>query len=488
MPGHDRGPIRSCAGCGRPLSRYNAGRYCQSCHRSDDGSGDPALAKWTPEMGRRLRELRKRRRMTQVVLADFAGMSPSMLSMIETGARPLNRYADVLALASALRVPPSDIVPGLRSADAPSTGFHPKGARAEGVTAVIAARSASGRQRGRAIRSSGLSRAVEALQVTMSGNGDGLDIAEDGLAELVGHYAHAVAVVPSVAVYDELVGARSFAGTLLDRGGRARRPDLAVTTGWLSSLLAISAADLGDHAASVMWCADTERRGRDAGVPELLGWAALTRSLIAWYQGDPVRSAAAARQGQAEAIAGTVARAKLAAQEMRCLAMVGDMAGMSAARRGAAAAMSQLGPSAPVSGIYSVPRAEDPPYTATSLLLAGRYGEAAEMTRRIIATTYSSGTRVPTGQPTSYARTLLILALAAVGLGEIDEAAAAGMAALESGRVVWSTMVLAGKLDQSLAVKSPGSAHAADFRARYIDAGMRLALPAALCGEGTSGE
>jgi hypothetical protein len=135
--------------------------------------------------------------------------------------------------------------------------------KAGGTLALIAARSASGRQRVRATKSSGSSRAVEALQVAMNGNGDGLDIAEDGLAELVRHYAHAVAVAPSLAVYDELVNARSFAGTLLDRGSRARRPDLAVTAGWLSSLLAISATDLGDHAAAVVWCADTERRGRD---------------------------------------------------------------------------------------------------------------------------------------------------------------------------------------------------------------------------------
>lgn len=358
---------------------------------------------------------------------------------------------------------------------------------AGGTLAATAARGASGRQRGRATRSSGPSRAVEALQVAMNGNGDGLDFAEDGLAELVRHYAHAVAVTPSLAVYDELVSARSFAGTLLDQGCRARRPDLAVTAGWLSSLLAISASDLGDHAAAVVWCADAERRGRDAGYPELLGWAALTRSLIAWYQGDPVRSAAAARRVQAEPLAATVALAKLAAQEMRCLAMLGDMAGMSAARRRAATAMSQLGPSAPESGIYSVPRAEDPPYTATSLLLAGRYGEAAEMTRRIIATAYSPQTRAPRDQPTSYARTLLILALAAAGLGEIDEAAAAGATALEAGHVVWPTMVLAGKLDQSLTAKSPGSAHAADFRARYIDASGRLALPAAPSSERDAG-
>lgn len=164
--------------------------------------------------------------------------------------------------------------------------------------------------------------------------------------------------------------------------------------------------------------------------------------------------------------------------------MLGDMAGMSAACSQAATAMSQLGPSAPASGIYSMPRAEDPPYTATSLL-AGRHREAAEMTRRIIATAYSPHTRVPGGQPTNYARTLLILALAAAGLGEIDEAAAAGAAALAAGHVAWPTMVLAGKLDQSLAARSPGFPHAMDFRVRYIDAGTRLALPAAPPAKGT---
>ena len=88
--------------------------------------------------------------------------------------------------------------------------------------------------------------------------------------------------------------------------------------------------------------------------------------------------------------------------------------------------------------------------------------------------------------PPTYARTLLILALAAAGLGEIDEAAAAGAAALDAGRIVWPTMVLAGKLDQSLTRRSPGSVHSEDFRARYLEVGSRLALPAARNTEGNT--
>jgi len=163
---------------------------------------------------------------------------------------------------------------------------------------------------------------------------------------------------------------------------------------------------------------------------------------------------------------------------MRCRAMLGDAAGMTDARHRAAAAMTQLGSLAPAASVYSVPRAEDPPYIATSLLLAGRYAEAAQMTRRIIEVAYRPQARAPWDQPTNYARTLLILALAAAGLGDLDQAVTAGTAALDCGRAVWPTMVLAGKLDQALARRFPGAASAADFRARYLDAGACIALPA----------
>jgi hypothetical protein len=141
-------------------------------------------------------------------------------------------------------------------------------------------------------------------------------------------------------------------------------------------------------------------------------------------------------------------------------------------------AMAQLGPPAPAASVYSVPRPEDPPHTATSLLLAGRYAEAAQMTRRIIEVAYRPQARAPWDQPTNYARTLLILALAAAGLGELDQAVTAGTAALDCGRVVWPTMVLAGKLDQTLAHRFPGAPSATNSHARYLDAGTRLALPA----------
>jgi transcriptional regulator with XRE-family HTH domain len=297
--------------------------------------------------------------------------------------------------------------------------------------------------------------AVLALQAAMTGDPAELDIAADGLAELVRYYSHALTVTPSTGVYAELLSARAFAGTLAGRTAPRARLDLAVSAGWLSSLLAISATDLGDHAAAVVWCADAERKAREAGYPELPGWAALTRAAIAYYQGDPARSVAAARQGQAAAPAGSAAHVKLAAQEMRCLAMLGDFDGMAHARRRAAAALGHITLDAMPAGVYALPRADDPPYTATSLLLAGRHAEAAVMTRAILASAYPP--RPAGDQPTNYARTLLILALAAAGLGDIDEAAATGAEALSAGRVVWPTKVLAGRLARQLNAASPGS-------------------------------
>jgi hypothetical protein len=250
------------------------------------------------------------------------------------------------------------------------------------------------------------SRVLEALQAVSSSEFTDMDVANDGLGELIAHYSHVVSVTPSTAVYDELLGVRAFANSLLGQDGhmrKARHSDLVVTAGWLSSLLAISATDMGDHAAALVWCSDAERRGQDAGHPELLGWAALTRALIAYYQGQANRSVALACRGQEVTALGTVPHAKLAAQEMRARAMLGDAHGMAHAKRQATTSMDRLTPGAATTGAFSIPRAEDPPYTATSLLLVKRYQDAAQATRRVIETVYRPQSRNPDDQPTNYA-------------------------------------------------------------------------------------
>jgi transcriptional regulator with XRE-family HTH domain len=63
-------------------------------------------------IGARLRVLRRWRGMTQAQVADLAGLSPALLSMIENGQRPLDRRSYISALAVALRVSETDLVGG----------------------------------------------------------------------------------------------------------------------------------------------------------------------------------------------------------------------------------------------------------------------------------------------------------------------------------------------------------------------------------------
>lgn len=68
------------------------------------------MAEISGHIGRRLREIRTWRDLSQKELADHAGISRSYLSMIENGERPVERRATIEALATALQVAPSDLV------------------------------------------------------------------------------------------------------------------------------------------------------------------------------------------------------------------------------------------------------------------------------------------------------------------------------------------------------------------------------------------
>ncbi|MGH3219933.1 MAG: helix-turn-helix domain-containing protein [Streptosporangiaceae bacterium] len=58
------------------------------------------------DAGVRLRMARLRRGMTQVALAELACVSPSFVSMVETGQRELIRVGAIVGLADVLRVSP----------------------------------------------------------------------------------------------------------------------------------------------------------------------------------------------------------------------------------------------------------------------------------------------------------------------------------------------------------------------------------------------
>jgi transcriptional regulator with XRE-family HTH domain/tetratricopeptide (TPR) repeat protein len=332
-----------------------------------------------------------------------------------------------------------------------------------------------------------LPRAVQALEATRQlGRSDTDTVALDDLGTVVDHYKQIFPKVPPAELYDELLGVRVYAGRLLgslDSDAASGNRDLLVLTCWLSNLLALATCDLKDHAASLVWCADVERWSRAAGHPELAGWAAQTRVLLSFYEGQAGAAVAQAQRGQALAPLGTVLHARLLVQEMRAWARLGNAEKVASMRRRAEKAIARLPANAPRGGAFSISLADDPPYTATSLLLLGRHEEAADVTRRIIAVSY--GTRTgEAANPSGFARAHLILALSLAGSGRLDETYAAGSTALATARPVWPTMVLARRLDRVLLHDFAGTAEARDYHERYLSA---VDESSSISGRGVSG-
>lgn len=85
------------------------------------------------DAGVRLRTLRLRRGMSQVALAELACISPTFVSIIETGQRTLRRAIDIIALADAFRVSPLYLADGRGDPGAP-VRLAPFPARCDPIT------------------------------------------------------------------------------------------------------------------------------------------------------------------------------------------------------------------------------------------------------------------------------------------------------------------------------------------------------------------
>lgn len=319
------------------------------------------------------------------------------------------------------------------------------------------------------------SRALDAMHVSQAstpslGAGD-----LQQLEQTVEHYATVFRRTLPDTLYPELLGVRLRVGELLNGPlTLAQHRDLLVTAGWLSNLLGLLCFDLGDQLAAGAWCTDVEKRADDATHPELAAWAAQTRVLMAFYAGNAREAVTYAQKGQGLAPPGTVAHAKLVAQEMRAWAQLRDAREVGNARRRAEQAIVKLPAATPTQGAFSISRAGEPPYTATSLLLLGQFQEAEAITRQVIASHYGvDGRNGPGEHPAGFALAHLRLALAFAGLGQLDEAYDAASMALTAPRPVRSVVVCAGELDRVLTRSFGQTPLARDFHERYVTAARR---------------
>ena len=105
MAGGD--PGRNCAGCGRPLSRYNTAPRCQACISADRKNypARPGKASETLVDRAKLAQLRRDHGWTQELLAGRACVSTDLVKKLEQGAKRSARLSTLAALARALDVP-----------------------------------------------------------------------------------------------------------------------------------------------------------------------------------------------------------------------------------------------------------------------------------------------------------------------------------------------------------------------------------------------
>ncbi|MBT8223986.1 MAG: hypothetical protein HKP61_08445 [Dactylosporangium sp.] len=189
---------------------------------------------------------------------------------------------------------------------------------------------------------------------------------------------------------------------------------------------------------------------------------------MAFYDRRAADATAHAYRGQAMTRTSSAVHAKLLSQEMHSRAMLGNAQRVADARRRAECAIAALPVGATRGGAFSISLAEDPPYTATSMLLLGQHRQAETATHRVLTAFYPHGGAGCPENPSGYARTQLILGMALTGQGKLDQAHAAGSAALDSPRPVWPVVALAGRLDQALVQASANAPETRDYHQRYL--------------------
>ncbi len=244
---------------------------------------------------------------------------------------------------------------------------------------------------------------------------------------------------------------------------------LYVAAAWLSELLAWLAHDLGHPAAAAAYAIDSYEHAGQAGHDEICAWAADAMSSVAMWAGHPARAAETAGRGIAVAPAGHPLAVRLRAQAARAHARLGQRAECERLLSEAADLYDQLPARAPMRfgtntgtlAAYAITA-----YPASCYVWLGDYRQAETHGRAALAAHEAApaGSRSPTRE--AIAR--IDLAIAVTGLGEPDEGAALGLAALGSARVVDSVRSRAGDLNAVLTARYPGHAGAGSFREAYL--------------------
>jgi transcriptional regulator with XRE-family HTH domain len=251
-----------------------------------------------------------------------------------------------------------------------------------------------------------------------------------------------------------------YAGTLLDaRKTLAQHRRLIVVGGWLSLLRATLHIDLRQAGAADAHLATATELAGQAGHAEISAWALETQAWDLVTSGDFRGAVELSQRAQAVAPRGSSAHLQATAQEGRAWARLGDRAqtGKVLARLERMAGV-RPEPDQPEHH-YQYDPGKANAYVATTLAWAGDPA-AVQVAGEVLTDLETEGAR-----PRRIASARLDLALALLGDGRADEAAAAALAAVGSGRIVPSNWWRATEV--LTAVEEAGAPGAVDLREVY---------------------
>ena len=244
----------------------------------------------------------------------------------------------------------------------------------------------------------------------------------------------------------------------------AQRRQLLVAGGWLATLLATLEFDAGDQPAAEDSRDAALQLGKAAGHQEIMAWSF---ELLAWFalvNHQPRQALDLAQQGLTLA-PNTSAGVQLAMQQARVWARLGQRRETEQALRAGATALARLPPPAHPEDHFAFDAPKLTFYAAMCFTWLHQTEQAEDHARQVIA----QSTEVPgvLRWPTRYAVAQVDLALLAVQRGQPDEAALRGTSALDSGRVVASTLGWFAELDDLLIRGYSALPEVQDFHDRF---------------------
>jgi len=244
----------------------------------------------------------------------------------------------------------------------------------------------------------------------------------------------------------------------------AQRRQLLVAGGWLATLLATLQFDAGDQPAAEDSRDAALQLGKAAGHQEIMAWSF---ELLAWFalvNHQPRQALDLAQQGLTFA-PNTSAGVQLAMQQARVWARLGAHRETEQALRVGATALATLPPPAHPEDHFAFDAPKLTFYAAMCFTWLHQTEQAEEHARQVIA--QSTDATGVLRWPTRVAVAQVDLALLAAQRGQPDEAALRGTAALDSGRVVASTLGWFAELDDLLVRDHGALPEVQDFHERY---------------------